>query len=428
MTSHICACWPKQPLFALIVKCSFLLVFCAVATFVVLPIACSNNSRCSCQLTGSNINITLSNHGAASLSAASANSVVNEVLTTPSGPEDFAAFGDAVRAVAKLWNMQIRAGVDSQRPVSAKIIRHQLSAALQHLFPFLSSQSRQAFAKSQETETDSKGIVIPCGNHDFHFTLHLVTAGNVHSMLLDTTIPTAKCWLAHAQTKSVLHAVRNVFSLSIPIEVMFAGEHDLDVAKQEAIESLGEHIKTVDILHVFDENIVGLQSGGWAIKPFAILASSFQHVIMADADAVFLQSPEAAFEAPGYQETGTLFFHDRMFDFPGSTPGDNGRHRWWNGVMSGRVPSVNLQNSGFWSNQSIHEMESGVVVINKGNRQALLGLLFAAWMNTKAVREATTYKYTHGEALSYLQHCAATVFELLVSAMQQFPHRAVYCI
>lgn len=53
---------------------------------------------------------------------------------------------------------------------------------------------------------------------------------------------------------------------------------------------------------------------------------------------------------------------------PGSTLGDNVRQRWWNGVMNGRVPSVNLQNSGFWSNQSIHEMESGVVVINKGNR------------------------------------------------------------
>ena len=405
MASHRCACWPKQPVFALILKCSFLLVFCAVATFVVLPIACSKNSRCLSQLKSSNVKITLSSSSLASPTAASAKFAGDEVLATPTDA-GFAAFGDAVAAVAKLWNMQMRADLDLQRPVSAKFVRHRLNAALQHLFPFLSPQSRQAFTKSPEAGTDSKGIVIPCGNHDFQFTLHLITAGNTHSTQLDDPFPvtTARCILAHALMIHVLLAVRHVFSLTIPIEVMFAGESDLDVVKREAIESLGEDIKTVDVMHVFDEDIVGLQGGGWAIKPFAILASSFQHVIMADADAVFLQSPAAAFEAPGYQETGTLFFHDRMFDFPGNTPGDNDRHRWWNGVMNGRVPSVNLQNSGFWSNQSVHEMESGVVVINKGNEPALLGLLFAAWMNTKTVREATTYKYTHGEAMAHMEH------------------------
>ena len=121
-------------------------------------------------------------------------------------------------------------------------------------------------------------------------------------------------------TLSSCAAVQNVFGSSIPIEVMFAGSNDLDIEKQNAMKSLHKNVSVVDILHVFDESIVGLQGGGWAIKPFAIMASSFEQVIMADADCVFLQSPEAAFDDPGYIASGTLFFHDRVFDFPNATP------------------------------------------------------------------------------------------------------------
>ena len=172
---------------------------------------------------------------------------------------------------------------------------------------------------------------------------------------------------------------------------MFVGPADLDVDKQTALQSAAEQVRTVNILHFFDEDIVGLQGGGWAIKPFAILASSFEQVIIADADVVFLQAPDVAFDHAGFSSTGTLFFHDRV------VPDGNNVHEWWREVMHHRKPSHMLKQSQFWAQHTNHEMESGVVAFHKGSRQVMLGLLFTSWMNTRAIRDATTYKYTQGE-------------------------------
>ena len=201
-------------------------------------------------------------------------------------------------------------------------------------------------------------------------------------------------------------AVRNVLKSNIPIEVMFAGDNDLHPRRQRAIETLGDNIVAVDILNIFDENIVGLKGGGWAIKPFAALASSFQQIIIADADAVFLQPPEAVFSQPAYHETGTLFFHDRII------PGRDDWHVWWHSVMACRNVSSEHMKSSWWHNATMYEMESGVVAFDKNNRSVLLGLLFVAWMNTRSIREITTYVYSHGE----LQHAS------LVDLLQASPH------
>jgi len=59
-----------------------------------------------------------------------------------------------------------------------------------------------------------------------------------------------------------------------------------------------------------------------------------------------------------YIGSGTLFFHARLFYYPTASPGDSDRFQWWNGVMNGRSPSPMLQQSKFWSNVTIDEMES----------------------------------------------------------------------
>lgn len=139
--------------------------------------------------------------------------------------------------------------------------------------------------------------------------------------------------------------------------------------------------------------------------------------LLADSDAVFLQSPELAFSHPGYIKTGTLFFHDRVDPGPYLSYANNVMpvHEWWHSIMHGRQPSPMLKQSQFWKGKTIHEMESGVVVVNKGNAQVLLGILFAAWMNTKKVRRTTTYRYTHGE----------TSLQLHIGIRQACTHTAV---
>jgi hypothetical protein len=51
--------------------------------------------------------------------------------------------------------------------------------------------------------------------------------------------------------------------------------------------------------------------GGWALRPFAMLASSFK-VILTDADTIFLRDPALLLREQGFLEKGALFYHDRI--------------------------------------------------------------------------------------------------------------------
>lgn len=210
--------------------------------------------------------------------------------------------------------------------------------------------------------TVPRGIIVPVGNDQFIYAVHLL-ATIVHT-----------------------HGV------NFPIHVVYAGNDDLVPEKRAALRSISPNIDTVDILNYFDEELVGIHGGGWAIKVFAILASPFQEVIIADADAVFVQNPEVMFDDPGYNATGTLFFRDREI-----FPGDGQVHEWFHGVMKGREPSAQLASSRWWTDMaSREEMESGVVVFDKRRTSVVYGLLYAGWLNTRVVREEVTYKNTYG--------------------------------
>lgn len=216
--------------------------------------------------------------------------------------------------------------------------------------------------------TVPRGIIVPVGNDQFIYAVHLL-ATIVHT-----------------------HGVK------FPIHVVYAGNDDLVPEKRAALRSISPNVDTVDILNYFDEGLVGIHGGGWAIKVFAILASPFQEVIIADADAVFVQNPEVMFDDPGYNATGTLFFRDREI-----FPGDGQVHEWFHGVMKGREPSAQLASSRWWTDMaSREEMESGVVVFDKRRTSVVYGLLYAGWLNTRVVREEVTYKNTYGgQRVSY---------------------------
>ncbi|KAL0032764.1 hypothetical protein WJX79_008758 [Trebouxia sp. C0005] len=216
----------------------------------------------------------------------------DSVAQSGTGPDDFASMGDSVAKLVDLFDYQHSAEATQLEPEAWQTLAQQLKVAVLHLFPFVSSRYQNALADLEHHESRTRGLVIPCGTSDFHFALHLVAA------------------------------VRHVFNSTLPIEVMYAGDSNLSEDQRDALESVGTDIRLVDILHFFDEDTVGLLGGGWAIKPFAVLASSFEQVIIADSDVVFLQTPEAAFSHPGYISTGTLYFHDRI------VPGSNDVHNW----------------------------------------------------------------------------------------------------
>lgn len=296
----------------------------------------------------------------------------DSIVDSSTGSGDFATMGDSVATLIRLFDYQRSAEAERLAPEDVHKLSKHLKAAALHLFSFVSTRYQNAMADLEHHGNGTRGLVIPCGASDFHFALHLVAA------------------------------VRHVFNSTLPIEVMYAGDSDLPEQQRDALESVGPDIKTVDILGFFDEESVGLLGGGWAIKPFAVLASSFEQVIIADSDVVFLQTPEAAFTHPGYTQTGALFFHDRIVG--GGSGSVEDAHSWWKSIMQDRTPSPTMAKSAFWAGRTIHEQESGIVVFNKGKRNVPIGLLYVAWMNTRRIRAEATYRHTLGNTCILCPH------------------------
>ncbi|KAI1637745.1 glycosyltransferase family 71 protein [Biscogniauxia mediterranea] len=141
---------------------------------------------------------------------------------------------------------------------------------------------------------------------------------------------------------------------TLPIEVMYLGESDLGEDYRSDLEAL-PGVTTRDISAMVNDE--GWKLAGWAVKPFAILLSSFREVIFIDADSLFFRDPAVLFEDPEYRRTGALFFRDRVFE-PGS------KKDFLKQIMPRPVPKLAKQ-SPWWTGESSHAQESGVVVVDK---------------------------------------------------------------
>jgi alpha 1,2-mannosyltransferase len=74
-----------------------------------------------------------------------------------------------------------------------------------------------------------------------------------------------------------------------------------------------ELIDALKILDVTCHNISDYTEDsieGWAMKPMAILSSSFKEVLYLDSDIVCMANPELLFDLPEYREFGALFWPD----------------------------------------------------------------------------------------------------------------------
>jgi len=189
--------------------------------------------------------------------------------------------------------------------------------------------------------------------------------------------------------RSTIDVLRNVLNCSLPIEVFYSGDYDLSYENRQILQKYS-NIYLSDILEYFDNFIINVK--GWAIKPFAILASRFEEVILMDADVVFVRNPKELFNEQGYIETGTLFYKDRTLT--------KGRHyglKWLKLWMKDPLPETKKLR--YLKNKTIHEMESGVVLIHK--IKALLGLLNTCKLNEYEIRTKVVYDYVYGDKETY---------------------------
>ena len=271
---------------------------------------------------------------------------------------DFAGMGDRMALFSRLANAVAHDKSLDYKPLVA-LLRQQFHW-WEPAWSIYAPWSSRGWGRKQTT-----GIIICAGANSFVYAGHLI------------------------------RTLRYTLKSQLPIEIAYSGEADLPFEHRAALKALDNNIETLNLLDYFDDSIAGLQNGGFAQKPFAMLASSFQRVILLDADIIFLQNPDHIFEnEPGLAETGTLFWHDRSFIQTDDSATD--RHSWFKGFMDGREPSDMLSKSLFWTGNTYHEMESGAVCMDKGRADVFMSLVFATWMNTEEVR-SVTYAHTYGK-------------------------------
>ncbi|SOV05049.1 uncharacterized protein UDID_03099 [Ustilago sp. UG-2017a] len=190
--------------------------------------------------------------------------------------------------------------------------------------------------------------------------------------------------------------IREKHRNDIPIELYYYGDSDLPAKYRDYLTKTYRNVRCVDLesLGLFDPDLVQLERQGFAIKPFALLATNFTEVMLADADAIMLENPDKFFEEPGYLDTGTLFFHDRDHQRTGA---DYVVQEFMNNQLSLRGPSPRLAQSEFWTKKGIFEQESGIVVVDKRKTDVFAALLFTAWQNMGEIRKKTTYRIWWGD-------------------------------
>ncbi|KAG0068471.1 hypothetical protein BGZ89_004667 [Linnemannia elongata] len=222
------------------------------------------------------------------------------------------------------------------------------------LFPWVQYARRSSF--SLHSTFKGRGLVFCAGNGQFEF---VVTS---------------------------IQAIRSRLKSTLPIQIFHMGDGDMSPARQDYLRQMAADIEIIDVTNILDNDYMRL--GGWSIKPFAMLASSFEEVMFVDADAYFLQDPAVLFQDPGYLATGALFFYDRTL-FAGWTDGPN-----W---LKANIPIVSSFSriSRMFRTKTAHEQESGVVLINKRTR--FLGLMGTCKMNGKWERDLVSYKMFHGD-------------------------------
>ncbi|KAI9203828.1 mannosyltransferase putative-domain-containing protein [Polychytrium aggregatum] len=234
-------------------------------------------------------------------------------------------------------------------------VRDAVSKMESFLYPYFSKDYHiQTLTGLLRSYNGQRGIVISTGNTHYRYALHLI------------------------------QSLRMVLNCTLPIEVFYNGVKDLSANRAAALKAISG-VRVVDLSKML--NPVGI--GGWSMKPFMILFSSFSEVIFMDADALFLQDPAVLFQQKGYIETGAVLFRDRTLllqDIAGK------RVNYTLSIVPS--PSDKVVHGRLFRNMSTDEGDSGVLVFDKARTFHVL--LLNSKMNTDYFKK-DFYKAFHGD-------------------------------
>lgn len=171
-----------------------------------------------------------------------------------------------------------------------------------------------------------------------------------------------------------------------PIEIFFNGNTDLPQIWVDKFASLKE-VKVIDISEVFELKPLNIDS--WAIKSFALFASSFLEAILVDADAVILQNPMTLFDNHGYNQTGTLLFKDRtMFGYSSKNAKE-----WLDNLIPAGV-SEPCKDTTIYQRKGNYQLKTGLMLMDKSRH--FYGLLTACLLNGKGISDKM-HAYVNGD-------------------------------
>ena len=144
----------------------------------------------------------------------------------------------------------------------------------------------------------------------------------------------------------LIHSIRRTNS-TLPIEAWFPDDESPNCAQLARLSALNVEVK-------YFEDLQGVQpkGSGYAFKMLALAYSSFEEVLMLDADVLVLSSPESLFDDAMYRETGILTWKD--FWRPSRAPDMEDII-----TMSHRRDGITAQGHSFTH-------ESGQTLVNKG--------------------------------------------------------------
>lgn len=271
-------------------------------------------------------------------------------------------FGELGRRTRVLRDLVYSA--DQNHVTSQKIhILEALDKGAASLYPFLDRSSRSKSALSNLRASivpGSTGIVIPVGDNNVRFAAHLVS--------------------------SLVH----VLDTSLPIQIAYFGNEHLSPENRavldRVVESDKKSVEFLNLATAFNNTLLDLHGDEKAIKPFAVLASRFEKVILADTDTVFLQDPKVLFNQPSFRRSGALLFRGRRPEedvYPG-------QQEWWTTQMKHARTALN---ESIGRTQSFEKKgDPGVAVIDKSRLDVLMGLLHVCWQNSPEVRKELTNK------------------------------------
>lgn len=176
-----------------------------------------------------------------------------------------------------------------------------------------------------------------------------------------------------------IRVIRDTLHSKLPIEVYYAGDIELTPAIAQYMHAHLDNVKFIDIYSIPDIP-ANISMNGYQIKPVAIFFSSFEEVLMLDADNIPAIAPELFFSFEKYKQYGAVFWPEwcnqqtgmrEAFDvfglpqpqhwYPYSDP--TARAAWFHCVIKEK-PS---------------EMESGQVLLNK--RRVWRGLSLTVFIN-----------------------------------------------